>query len=346
MNQRIATVTMLALTFCTGLLNAESLPELGAVTLTGPVLAGKDVSAIERVGDFLLIGADEGVGKKGRENYVQVLRRIGAHDYEILQNVLVFDSKADGEKKGGKEMDIEGLAVDGRHVYVIGSHGSRRRGVDADRKYGKNRKRLGANGVRDAGNRDQLIRMEIDAAGGLSRRTRTSLRDIIKADEVLGPFHATAAKENGINIEGLAARDGWLYVGFRAPVLRGNWVPVMRLKFDDPADYTLRFVKLGGRGIRGMASASKGFVLLAGPMGDGPGSYQVYQWDGKDMVPGSDRADNEVGRVHLLGEVAHPDGGKAEGIVVLEESATAYELLIVFDGVEQGIARRYEAPRP
>ena len=129
-------------------------------------------------------------------------------------------------------------------------------------------------------------------------------------------------------------------------MLRGNWVPVMRLRFDAPDDYSLRFVRLGGRGIRGMASVSTGFVLLAGPMADGPGSYQIYHWDGKDTVPGSDRAHAEMGRVDLLGEVAHPEDGKAEGIVVLDESASGYELLLVFDGVERGIARRYEVAKP
>ena len=66
MNHRIAGGAALALALAIAPLKAEPLPELGVVTLTGPVLASKDVSAIERVGDFLLIGADDGVGKKGR----------------------------------------------------------------------------------------------------------------------------------------------------------------------------------------------------------------------------------------------------------------------------------------
>ena len=335
----------LAFSLCCGAVRAELLQALGPVTISGPVLAHQDVSAVERSGDYLLLAADEGAGKKGAQNYVQVLRRVGTHDYSVLHNFVVFDTKSEGRKKGGKEIDIEALAVDGKTVYVIGSHGSRRRGIDADRKYEKNRKRLRGDDVRDADNRDQLIRMTIDADGGLSARSLTSLLGTIRSDPVLGPFHTIAAKENGINIEGLAAREGWLYAGFRAPVLRGNWVPVMRFRFDEPDDFSLHFVQLGGRGIRGMTSVSKGLLVLAGPMGDGPGSYQVYEWDGKDMVPGRDRSDRHVGRVDLLGEVAHPVGGKAEGIVVLEESATAYELLIVFDGAKQGFAQRYRATK-
>jgi hypothetical protein len=70
----------------------------------------------------------------------------------------------------------------------------------------------------------------------------------------------------------------------------------------------------------------KGFLILTGPVGDGPGSYQLYHWDGKDILPGSDH----VGQVSLLCEIRPPREGKAEGIVVLEETDTWYDLIIVY----------------
>ena len=50
-----------------------------------------------------------------------------------------------------------------------------------------------------------------------------------------------------------------------SPPLR---VPVLRFRFDDPeGSYGLRYVNLGGRGIRDIARVKDGFLLLAGPEG-------------------------------------------------------------------------------
>src|SRR5262245_60839271 len=76
--------------------------------------------------------------------------------------------------------------------------------------------------------------------------------------------------------------------GFRGPVLRENYTPVLRFTFAVPViESDLLYVNLGGRGIRDLTRARGGLLVLAGPVGDGPGSYQLYFWDGKDCLPGT-----------------------------------------------------------
>ena len=154
------------------------------------------------------------------------------------------------------------------------------------------------------------------------------------------------AWENGVDIEGIAVKEEWLYLGFRGPVFRGNYVPVMKLKFEEPQDtYELLYVQLGGRGCRDIVSVSDGFLIVAGPIGDGSASYELYHWDGKDTIIGKDRADGDIGKLELLGEIPTPDKGKAEGLAIVEEESTHYDLIIVYDGVEDNVAQCFRVDK-
>lgn len=160
------------------------------------------------------------------------------------------------------------------------------------------------------------------------------------------------SKENGVDIEGIGAMGESLYLGFRGPVLRGNWAPVMKLEFEDQKKYEFLYVNLGGRGIRDITRVSDGFLLIAGPVGDGPTSYQLYHWDGKDMIPGEDRDPKDVGKVILLGEIDPPMSvdpparAKAEGIVVLTQRGPKYDLILVYDSGANGAAQRFRVSKP
>jgi hypothetical protein len=135
--------------------------------------------------------------------------------------------------------------------------------------------------------------------------------------------------ENGIDIEGVADKDGTVYVGFRGPVLRGNFVPVMVFDFEQPDEYDLRFVQLEGRGIRDIAAVQDGFIILAGAVGDGDTSYRLYVWNGQDCVPGDG---GWKGDISAIGEIPATVGAKPEGVAVTAESAQEWRLLIVSDG--------------
>ena len=119
-----------------------------------------------------------------------------------------------------------------------------------------------------------------------------------------------------MNIEGIAVRDGIVHVGFHGPVLRANYVPILKLRFDGPdvSNKYIVYVKLGGRGIWDLARVSDGFLILAGPVGGGSASYQLYHWDSGNMVPGYGPRPNPPGTLNLLGVIAHPPCGNPEGI--------------------------------
>jgi hypothetical protein len=321
----------------------QNLQALAFEELPDGILAAEDLSAVETFGPFLVIGSDEGVGKDNNKNFIQLLRKNTEGQYKVYSNILLFE----GNKEEGKEMDIEGLAAEGNTIYVLGSHSSKRNKVKEDKSYKKNRKTFSDSKIDDERNRDWLYRLTMDSQGDEITKERITLRKIIKKDTVLKTFADIPSKENGVDIEGLAVKDGCLYLGFRGPVFRENYVPVMKLKFDDPKDtYELLYLKLDGRGIRAMTSVSDGFLIVAGPVGDGPASYQLYHWDGQDIIPGKDRKSANLGQIRLLGEIHPPQDGKAEGVVVLQQNDTKYQLLIVYDGAKNKAMQSFHLAKP
>ena len=135
--------------------------------------------------------------------------------------------------------------------------------------------------------RSILARFRLAADGGHSDLATTTLRSVIAGKTALQPFAQIPCKENGVDIEGLAVRDGLLRVGFRGPVYQRGFVPVLTCTFANPvtAADTL-YLNLGGRGIRDLERVEGGFLVLAGPVSDVPVSFQLYFWDGTDCVPG------------------------------------------------------------
>ena len=315
-------------------------PSIAAETITlhGAIHADRDISAVAFFDNVLVIGGDEAVGKKNNENYIQLLEKQG-NNYRVSNDILIYR----GNKKNGRELDIEGIAVDDRHIYVTGSHALARKRVKPDNSYKKNLQRLQS--IKPEPGRKQLFRVTLDQSHIVVQRQQISLAKLIKNDPLLAPFASIPSKENGIDIEGIAVKDGLIYLGFRDPVLRDGFAPVMRFDFDQPeSSYQLLFLNLEGRGIRDMAAVSTGFLMLTGPVGDEPRSYRIYHWDGRDCIPGTDK--KQQGKVTLLAEVDPPAGGKAEGIAVINETAELYNVIALFDGISGGAPRRYTISRP
>jgi len=300
----------------------------------GCIKAAKDLSAIGRVGATLVVGADEGTGPDGDINIIQVLSQQADNQYVVSNDIVVFT----GDKENGRELDIEGIAVEGEYIYVVGSHSSKRKRVKTDKSYKKNRKTFNHKSIDDESNRDWLYRLKVNAQIQLTEKKAITLRGLMQKHKVLKTFSQIPSKENGIDIEGIAVVDDWIYVGFRGPVFRNNYVPVLKLKFDDAENTaSLLWVNFGGGGIRDMAKVEDGFLIISGPVGDGPGAYSVHHWDGRDMIPGEKREQAEIGQMIKLGGIDSPEGGKAEGILVLEETGSnAYKFMVIFDGVKNG----------
>jgi hypothetical protein len=322
-----------------------------------------NISAIAMTKDrkLMLLGSDE-------QTAVQVLLQQGDGAYRLAGdgNLALADP-------GETEIDIEGIARDGNRYWVIGSHSLKRKRLkDAEelrerQAHGKrtpadyNHRRLGT--VVPEPTREWLYLLAIDENGRVdaSSRARGSLRDIFANHPVLSAFRSIPSKENGIDIEGLAiGPDGGgrkktqLLVGLRGPVLRGPAPRAVVLVVEakrkgETLEIELedtRYLALGGRGIRGMGripGGPRGYLVLAGPVGEAPVSYQVYLWDGEDSIPEIGDLDAEA-HVRALCEVPPPMGSpraKAEGIHVLETDADAVDFVVVYDSAPDGGATRF-----
>ena len=147
----------------------------------------------------------------------------------VGNKVLTIDAEPVVLRASTGELDAEGAATDGRYFYVTGSH-SAKRGDCAS----------------NPGSR-HVIRFRLDPATGRALRSPAGsgalvdyadsgrLWSLMQAQPELAPHVGerkclgseppakapTLAGQQGVNIEGLAIRDGQLYFGFRGPVLNG-----------------------------------------------------------------------------------------------------------------------------
>lgn len=292
------------------------------------------------MGEFLVIASDE-------TTVLQMLKKKTDELYKVDRTIPLLPHSS-------TEIDMEALAFEGETLYVLGSHSWARKSVKKDKSQAKNRRRLAQ--VKFEASRDHLLRFDVKLANGKpkSKIKSASLRTLFANHPVLHLFAQTPSKENGIDFEGLAVAEGRLYLGFRGPVLRGNYVPILSFAFDDiedcaeefakhPEDCRLLYVDFGGRGIRSLHRVSDGFLIVAGPMGDGEASYQLHFWDGRDCVP---EDGVPLCELRFLGEVPTPEDAKAEGLAVLSESATAWEILVVYDSAKDGAPARFRVSRP
>jgi hypothetical protein len=295
------------------------LEKLGDVKFSGEIHGNLDISAVGQVGqNLLVIGSDEG-------GLVQILKK-SPEGYAHLDNV-VFDQK-------DREIDIEGIAVDGRTVYVTGSHNRVR---DIGKKGGG-----GVGAVKRKESREEFFRFTVNEEGKASEFERKSLMGALKNHPVLSGFIEVASKENGIDIEGLAVKNGRLFFGFRSPILRDNWVPILSCEFDKPKETAkVAYIHMGGRGIRDITAIDEGFLIIGGPPGDGDQNYRLYFWDGQDaLVDGEQHNAKELAVLPSFGK------GKPEGLTVLKRDGKVIELLIVCDGLLNGSATRWKLTLP
>lgn len=298
----------------------KPLKVVGPVEFRGTILGDMELSGAAVVGDYLVIVSNDQVQP-------QVLKKDG-DGYVVHKSVPVPHANT-------HNLDLEATAAEGSIVYLTGSHGR-------VRNIGVKGNVVGVGGVEARRHRDCVFRFTLGADGTPGPVERTSLWSVLDAHPVLGPFRALASKENGVDIEGLAVKDGRLYFGFRGPVLRDRWVPVLSCTFDDPSG-TARtlYVQLGGRGVRDMVAVDDGFLILAGPTGDGDWSFRIYHWDGKDGLN-----DADPGKTRRLADLPRAAAGKPEGLTVLGRSGDRYDLLLLYDGAKGGAPTRLSLKVP
>jgi hypothetical protein len=242
----------------------------------------------------------------------------------------------------GDELDAEGAATDGRYFYVTGSHAVKRSNCQANPAS------------------QHVLRIARDARTGLASSPGDlsdagSLRPLIEA---LPPFRENAGRqpclgEGGIDIEGLAVRQGRLFFALRGPTGGDGTAFIVSADADALFDRSagrqaqpqVHRVAVGsGRGIRDMVAVADGILLLAGP-DDSPSHadvpWQVLLWRAPSSTPtgASPEASPvalavlDLGGVKLRGcdkEI------KPEAMAVLAESPKAYRVLVLSDGLCDG----------
>ncbi len=291
------------------------------LVFTGDLKDDDELSGIAFVGEFVVICSNEA-------NSVQVLRKDDGK-YQLHETVIIQQGKVD--------LDLESVAIEKNMVYVTGSH-SRARLIG--KKNELNGGRVGT--IQTYPTRDIVLRFPLDEQGRAGKIETMSLRKILDDHEVLKHFVPLASKENGIDIEGIAAKDGLLYFGFRGPVLRSNWVPILASPFDNPHGNDVRYVQLGGRGIRDIAAVEDGFLILAGPVGDSDQAFQIYFWNGQSGLPENDSA----GRAIHVCDVPKNGNGRAEGLGVRDEGKKTWKVVIVYDGLAKGDPTEFTLKKP
>ena len=169
--------------------------------------------------------------------------------------------------------------------------------------------------------------------------------------DVLREFVNMPLQSNGVNIEGLGCHDGKLYFGFRAPNLLGKCLVVETdaEKFFSAERPVCKIhqIDLGPHaGIRDLAPCRDGFLIVTGNAGseaspkfptplhfDGDLKFTLFRWN-----PASDT----VEKIGLLPATK----GKAEGLLVLEETDSSISLLVLFDGPYNGGPKLYHITKP
>jgi hypothetical protein len=259
--------------------------DLGALDAEDATALSQNLSALAARDGRLWLGGDE-----GRSLYR--LKKLGDGLYGEASSVKLKAFNLAGPKEEG-ESDIEGLARDGQRLWLVGSHSLRRRKHDTTedipltlhKKQSRNVHVLGFLRLDGEGEPVAGQRLAFDPTLGNDALTRA-----LAADPRLQPFLSIPSKENGLDIEGLAARDDQVLVGLRGPVLRGIALVVdLRLEGFEAADgplslasHRLRFLDLRGLAVRDLAVVPGGddVLILAGPTMTQAGPSYLYRWRG------------------------------------------------------------------
>jgi hypothetical protein len=325
----------------------------------------ESLSAVAQAGRHLWLGCDE------TATLERVTRlgdgRYGEHRTWRLSDVLDLPGDDDGE------VDVEGLAWVPPYLWLVGSHGRKRGKPDPEDGVEKAFAELAD--VDQDENRYLLARipLEEDANGGglVPRRScpdprdpsatltasrlrgkgqRNALMRAIRDDEHLRPYRKVPGKDNGFDVEGLAAAGGRLFLGLRGPVVRG-WAVVLEVEPVEVADrperlklrrigpdgrrYRKHLLDLDGLGVREITADGDDLLVLAGPTMDVRAPATLFRWRGAvrleaDSITGGDRLEKLMDLPHDVdGGADHPEGiccvqtdggGPADAVLVVYDS--------------------------
>ncbi len=320
------------------------------------------LSAVVQTGPHLWVLCDEGAALDRLT--VQPDGTFGEHRSFPLADYL------DLPGKDGQEADLEGLASDPPYLWIVGSHSRRRGKPDGSGDMADDVAKLAEVEREDRRYLLARVPLETDAVTGeLVPRPKTTyakgeataarlrgegndsaLMDALRKDPHLRRSLKIPGKDNGFDVEGIAAAGGRLFLGLRGPVLRG-WAVVLEIEpaDDDPGFLRLRrigpekrryrkhFLELEGMGIRGLSKDGDDLLVLAGATMDVAAPAALFRWrgglrqEGESVVPLGDELVKLLELPHDTGPYPgsdHPEGaaplraeGLAPSVLVVSESA-------------------------
>jgi Protein of unknown function (DUF3616) len=266
-------------------------------------LVHSNLSGAAFTGNWLWVAGDEacGIDRLRRLDPVgaEALRFGEVHDFP-LADLLDLPGAAD------EEADLEGMAAADGFLWVVGSHGLKRKNARPGKTHAENAKRLAKlalDGNRrllaclpiepDADGVPCLVRQAQDGRRALRLKgdAQTNLLTRLLADDPhFGPYMAIPGKDNGFDIEGLAVDGSRLLLGLRGPVLRG-WSGLLEIAVqaqgdglrlmpldDSGALMRKHFLQLDGLGVRDLHFSGDDLYILAGPTMVLNGEIKVFKW--------------------------------------------------------------------
>jgi len=321
------------------------------------------LSAVVKIGDSLWLANDEvlrlerlSLREKDPDSGTY---KYGKHTTFRLNQYLQLPAPPPADPDDIEEADLEGLAYHNGYLWLIGSHSLKRKNPDMDQSLEENFQELAK--VTSDDNRFLLARIplaeetltlekEIDqgdrklTAARLRGGERSSdLTVALAEDEHLKDFLAIPSKDNGFDIEGLAAAGDRLFIGLRGPVLRG-WAVILEVELEEsdsmltlkpigPGDrlYRKHFLNLGGLGIRELEVWGSDLLILAGPTMELDGPVAIFQWKGGAQPDGESLVNGDS--LRKIRSIPFGQGvDRAEGITLFSISQDEIpSVLVVYD---------------
>jgi hypothetical protein len=305
--------------------------------------------------DWLWVAGDEAAGIERLRRLPPVgdeQLRFGEAAEFPLHQLLALPGEAD------EEADLEGLdEVDG-WLWLVGSHGLKRKNAKPGRAHADNAKRLAKLGL--DGNRRLLACVPVEAdEQGQPRPVRQAadgrraallpgdaknnlLTQLLADDPHFGPFLRIPGKDNGLDIEGLAVFGDRLLLGLRGPVLRG-WTGLLELRLQrkgsqlrlaplDGSGLLLRkhFLQLDGLGVRDLHFEGDELYLLAGPTMVLDGAIRLYRWAGARPLLEANREPVRF-ESSLLSAVELPHGAGCDRAEAITAVPGQRQWLVLYD---------------
>lgn len=265
------------------------------------------------------------------------------------------------------EADLEGLALAEGYLWVVGSHGIKRKNAKPGKYASENARRLAKLALDPNRRLIARIPVEADAAGQPVLRSRTldgrsalrlkgdaldnELTRLLADDLHLAPFLAIPGKDNGLDIEGLAVMGSRLLLGLRGPVLRG-WSGLLEIALEerggqlrlaaldkDGTKLRKHFLQLNGLGVRDLHFSGDDLYILAGPTMVLDGAIRIFRWaDARSQLAANREACSFQEALSLHLELPHGQGcNRAEALCELPPELA---------GAQRHWLALYDAPGP